>query len=55
MSFTGADDLLGAWRLESAVEVFDDGERYDRGAVTVGNEAPAWPWSASRTATTTHR
>jgi hypothetical protein len=29
MSFTGADDLLGAWRLESAVEVFDDGERRD--------------------------
>ena len=27
MRFTGADDLLGAWRLESAVEVFDDGER----------------------------
>jgi hypothetical protein len=22
-------DLLGAWRLESAVEVFDDGERRD--------------------------
>ena len=29
MSFTGIDDLLGAWRLESAVEVFDDGERRD--------------------------
>ena len=29
MSFTRADDLLGAWRLESAVEVFDDGERRD--------------------------
>jgi hypothetical protein len=29
MSFTGIDDLLGAWRLESAVEVFDDGERSD--------------------------
>jgi hypothetical protein len=29
MSFTGVDDLLGAWRLESAVEVFDDGERRD--------------------------
>ena len=29
MSFTWADDLLGAWRLESAVEVFDDGERRD--------------------------
>lgn len=27
MSFTRVDDLLGAWRLESAVEVFDDGER----------------------------
>jgi Lipocalin-like domain len=29
MSFAGVDDLLGAWRLESAVEVFDDGERRD--------------------------
>ena len=29
MSFTRVDDLLGAWRLESAVEVFDDGERRD--------------------------
>jgi hypothetical protein len=29
MSFTSVDDLLGAWRLESAVEVFDDGERRD--------------------------
>ena len=29
MSFTRADDLLGAWRLDSAVEVFDDGERRD--------------------------
>jgi Lipocalin-like domain len=29
MSFTRLDDLLGAWRLESAVEVFDDGERRD--------------------------
>jgi hypothetical protein len=29
MTFTRADDLLGAWRLESAVEVFDDGERRD--------------------------
>jgi lipocalin-like protein len=29
MSFTRAGDLLGAWRLESAVEVFDDGERRD--------------------------
>ena len=29
MSFTGIDDLLGAWRLESSVEVFDDGERRD--------------------------
>ena len=29
MSFTRADDLLGAWRLESAVEVFDDGECRD--------------------------
>ena len=29
MSFTRADDLLGAWRLECAVEVFDDGERRD--------------------------
>jgi hypothetical protein len=27
MSFTRVEDLLGAWRLESAVEVFDDGER----------------------------
>jgi len=25
---------------------------YDRGAVTVGNEAPVWPSSAPRTATT---
>jgi hypothetical protein len=29
MSFTRAGDLLGAWRLDSAVEVFDDGERRD--------------------------
>ena len=29
MSFTRLDDLLGSWRLESAVEVFDDGERRD--------------------------
>ncbi len=29
MSFTRVEDLLGAWRLESAVEVFDDGERRD--------------------------
>ena len=29
MSLTRVDDLLGAWRLESAVEVFDDGERRD--------------------------
>src|SRR4029079_5995911 len=29
MSFTRVDALLGAWRLESAVEVFDDGERRD--------------------------
>lgn len=29
MSFTRADYLLGAWRLDSAVEVFDDGERRD--------------------------
>jgi Lipocalin-like domain len=29
MSFTSVDDLLGAWRLESAVEVFDDGQRCD--------------------------
>jgi lipocalin-like protein len=29
MSFTGVGGLLGAWRLESAVEVFDDGERRD--------------------------
>jgi hypothetical protein len=29
MSFTRAGDLLGAWRLESAVEVFEDGERRD--------------------------
>jgi hypothetical protein len=29
MSFTRVDDLLGAWRLQSAVEVFDDGERRD--------------------------
>jgi hypothetical protein len=29
MSFTRADDLHGAWRLDSAVEVFDDGERRD--------------------------
>jgi hypothetical protein len=29
MSFTSVDDLLGAWRLQSAVEVFDDGERRD--------------------------
>jgi hypothetical protein len=29
MTFTGVDDLLGAWRLHSAVEVFDDGERRD--------------------------
>jgi len=29
MSLTGVDDLLGAWRLDSAVEVFDDGERRD--------------------------
>jgi Lipocalin-like domain len=29
MSFTRVDDLLGAWRLESAVEVFNDGERRD--------------------------
>ena len=29
MSFTRADDLLGAWRLDSAIEVFDDGERRD--------------------------
>jgi hypothetical protein len=29
MSFSRVDDLLGAWRLESAVEVFDDGERRD--------------------------
>ena len=29
MSFTRIDDLFGAWRLESAVEVFDDGERRD--------------------------
>jgi hypothetical protein len=29
MSFTRVDDLLGAWRLESAVEVFDDDERRD--------------------------
>ena len=35
MSFTGVDDLLGAWRLESAVEVFDDG-----GAATSSDPAP---------------
>jgi hypothetical protein len=29
LSFTRADDLLGAWRLDSAVEVFDDGQRRD--------------------------
>jgi Lipocalin-like domain len=29
MSLTRVDDLLGAWRLDSAVEVFDDGERRD--------------------------
>jgi hypothetical protein len=29
MTFTRVDDLLGAWRLQSAVEVFDDGERRD--------------------------
>ena len=29
MSFTRADDLFGAWRLHSAVDVFDDGERRD--------------------------
>ena len=29
MSFTRVDDLLGAWRLESTIEVFDDGERRD--------------------------
>ena len=29
MSLSRADDLFGAWRLESAVEVFDDGERRD--------------------------
>jgi Lipocalin-like domain len=29
VSFTRVEDLLGAWRLESAVEVFDDGERRD--------------------------
>jgi Lipocalin-like domain len=29
VSFTRVDDLLGAWRLESAVEVFDGGERRD--------------------------
>ena len=29
MSFTRIDDLFGAWRLERAVEVFDDGERRD--------------------------
>ena len=29
MSFTRVDDLLGAWRLESAVEVFDDDDRRD--------------------------
>ena len=29
MSFTRVDDLLGAWRLESAVQVFDNGERRD--------------------------
>jgi len=29
MSFTGVDDLLGVWRLESAGEVFDDGEGRD--------------------------
>jgi len=29
MSFTRVDDLLGTWRLQSAVEVFDDGERRD--------------------------
>jgi hypothetical protein len=27
MSFTRAGDLPGAWRLDSAAEVFDDGER----------------------------
>jgi hypothetical protein len=29
MSFTRVDDLLGAWRLDSAIEAFDDGERRD--------------------------
>ena len=29
MTFTRVDDLLGAWRLQSTVEVFDDGERRD--------------------------
>jgi hypothetical protein len=29
MSFTRVDDLLGAWRLATAVEVFDDRERRD--------------------------
>jgi hypothetical protein len=29
MSFTHLDDLIGAWRLEGAVEVFNDGERRD--------------------------
>lgn len=28
---------------------------YDRGAVTIGIEAPVWPSPAPRTATTTHR
>ena len=29
MSFTRAGDLPGAWRLDSAVEAFDDGGRRD--------------------------
>jgi Lipocalin-like domain len=29
VSFTRVEDIVGAWRLESAVEVFGDGERRD--------------------------
>jgi hypothetical protein len=29
MRLTSVDQLLGAWRLQSAVEIFDDGERHD--------------------------
>jgi hypothetical protein len=48
MSFTRADDLLGTWRLQSAIEVFDDGERRDEfGPNPEGERAQHAAWSVT--------